>query len=902
MQAFPKTLSHPSGGQVTLDESRLLLGFEKPPTPKSLSGALAAAGLALEDDGGGGGRERQKNGRRLFEQINHTDRRFWVRSRRNEPIDDETVASLERELKTRKIGLAWMAPTYRGAEGGANAVFSPLPNVLLVRPGQSDEGSLEQVLQTYGFKENKRKSEFQTPFRYFEATHPERSAYDVRATLLEKANGAFTDVRLEHMPMVVPTTVTPNDPLIAQQWDMTQINAAGAGTSGWNITTGAASTIICILDTGCDLTHPDLSFASNGINLGTMSGTGAPTGNHGTACAGIAAASYNNATGVAGVAGNCRILPVAFQNWTDAEVAAGINWAVANGAAVISMSFGEYAPSDGPGPSGWDFSVIDPAIAAAATAGVVLCAATGNENINTFNRYPARNPLVIACGASDQADNRKSPSSPDGEGWGSNWAPGVSVVAPGVRIPTTDRQGTDGYNSAAGTAGDYFLMFNGTSSATPHVAGFVGLLISQYPTLNAEDVRNVIERTAAKVGTVAYAELTGFANGTRNQEMGYGRIDVLRGLDFGDVMIRDYPTDVGAEPSTPPGGDFWDFSDICIRPTDDNVFAPNNPFQSDRVERGQTNFLYIRATNNGPRDARNVTVDARITPFVGLQFVYPQDWTLIDANHVQPAPVTATFPVIAAGASAMAKFQISSTQVDTLWGWTTSHPWHPCLLAAVTADNDYAYATAPLSGGDVVVRRNNFAQKNLTVVDVIPGLSVAFPFVVAHTLDQTEELELIVDRADIPSRSKVMLDLDASADMFPHAELLRGHIGRPVHDREALVFLDRTRIAVGSGPSPAGVVTLERGSRFDIADPDGYESIDVDGGELVLRGSRRLVQVDDDLGSIHVAKQPGGYLPMAIRLDVDEQAHEGDRFSIRVYQKNRDGEIVGGATAIYTCT
>jgi hypothetical protein len=787
-------------------------------------------------------------------------------------------------------------------ESERSGVFSPLPNVLLVRPGQAQEGSVEEILQKYGFKENERKSEFLTPFRYFEASRPERAAYDVRRALLETVNGAVSDVRLEHMPMIVPTTATPNDPLLAQQWDMTQINAAGAGTSGWNITTGSASIVICILDTGCDLTHPDLVFASNGINLGTMSGTGAPTGDHGTACAGIAAATYNNATGVAGVAGNCRILPVAFQNWTDAEVAAGINWAVANGAAVISMSFGVYAPSDGIGPTGWDFTVIDPAIAAAAGAGVELCAATGNEDINTFNRYPARNPLVVACGASDQADNRKSPTSPDGESWwGSNWAPGVCVVAPGVRIPTTDRQGPDGYNGAAGTAGDYTLTFNGTSSATPHVAGFVALLMSQYPTLNALDVRNVIERTAAKVGTLAYAEVAGFPSGTRNQEMGYGRIDILSGLDFADVMIRDYPTDVGVEPSSPPSGDFWDFSDICIRPTDDNVFAPNNPLQSDRVERGQTNFLYIRVTNNGPRDARNITVDARVTPYVGLQFLYPQDWTLIDGNHVRPTPVTATFSQIAAGTSAIAKFQISSAQVDTLWGWTTSHPWHPCLLASVTADNDHAFATAPLSGGDLVVRRNNFAQKNLTVVDVVPGLSLAFPFVVAHALDRTEELELVIDRLEMPDRAKVMVELDAAATLFPHAELRQGQIGRRVHDREALVFLDRTRIAVGSGPSHGGVVTLERGSRFDYAEPGGYDSVEIEGGELVLRGSRRLVQIDEDLTRIHLAKHPGGYLPMAVHLDVGNQLHEGDRFGVRVYQKNADGEIVGGATAMYTC-
>jgi hypothetical protein len=131
-------------------------------------------------------------------------------------------------------------------------------------------------------------------------------------------------------------------------------------------------------------------------------------------------------------------------------------------------------------------------------------------------------------------------------------------------------------------------------------------------------------------------------------------------------------------------------------------------------------------TNNGPRQARNVVVSVRITPWVGTEFVYPNDWTAVDANHVSPTPVTATFASIPAGGTATAKFTISTTQVETLWGWSSGMSWHPCLLAAVNADNDYAFGTASVAGEGIQVRRNNLAQRNLSVVNVVASAAVAF--------------------------------------------------------------------------------------------------------------------------------------------------------------------------------
>lgn len=527
MMRFPRSLVHGSGARMTLDPRRILVAFKEDQDPGAVEALLRRANATLERASEPKGRQ----GERALVTINHTPRHFWVRLR-----SAAAAAALERLLQGR---LEWIGPVYmlertRGLEG----LVCPLPNVLLIRPASpSDPSSAEglgRAMERLGLKEVPEKSRYLNGARYFEVADPSRhSAYEIRESIMRREKDLVADVRFENMPLLGDTTLVPNDAFYAQQWNLTQIQAA----QGWDYGTGNASVVVAILDDGVETGHPDLNCLP-GINLSTMMPTGNPGGSHGTACAGIAAASLNNALGVAGVGGGCTILPLRRVTSSDVEAATGINWAADNGAHVISMSFGRYALGEGFGPTGWDFTIIDPAIEHAWNEGVVLCAASGNENTGTVNRYPARHPLVIACGASDQADNRKSPASPDGENWGSNFGQqiydgittGVSVVAPGVLIPTTDRQGANGYNGAGGAAGNYFMMFNGTSSATPHVAGLAALLLSEKPSLTNMQVRSIIEKTADKVGPVAYAPQAGFPNGTRNKQMGYGRINAYRAL------------------------------------------------------------------------------------------------------------------------------------------------------------------------------------------------------------------------------------------------------------------------------------------------------------------------------------------------------------------------------------
>lgn len=891
MKDFPEQITHSSGALMFLETNRLLLAFQKRVTRDRLERVLRELDLFLEEDVRD---DTVPSGR-----VNHTDQRFWVQSRG--PIDDDRYQQIERAL--RPLGLDWISPVYRlSSEEGPQALLAPLPNVVVIRMREDretdDRGpSIRNAViaaatdgPTPALQEDEERSKYLNGYRYFVITNPgEVNAYQIRERLLASDDRIVADVQFETMPFMTPTSISPNDTLFAQQWDMTRIQAGGAGTTGWDITTGVATVVVCVLDEGCDLTHPDLRFSTPGINLGTMMPDGSPTGNHGTACAGIVAATFNNGLGVAGVAGNSRIMPVAFQNWTDTEVAAGITWATTNGARIISMSFGWNA---------WSHAVIDPAIQNAFNNDVVMCVAT--HNFNGPITYPATNPLVIAVGASDEIDNRKTPVSPDGETWGSDFGPEISVVAPGVHIPTTDRQGAAGYNTSAGTAGNFILTFNGTSSATPHVAGFAALIRSAYPTLSNVQVRAIIERTAQKVGVVAYADVAGHPNGTWNQEMGYGRINVLRGLDLADVIIRDAPGDTGVEPFT--GGNFWDFSDIVVRITDDGVFVPSNPLQSKNVERGQANYIYVRLTNNGPRAARNVTVGTRITPYVGLQFVYPQDWTLVNAMHVSPAPVTASFASIPAGGTAMAKFRIEATQTDTLYGWQEGSGWHACLLAVVNADNDYAFATAPLTGDPITARRNNLAQRNLSVIDVLATASASFPFIAGSLFDAGRLMTIVIDRSRLPKTMPLLLVLDDDGSAFPLVDFEAQPSDETEHDDDCgggLVFLERSRVRTRLGCC-TGVLTLERGSRFDCLKVQKLGVVTVTGGEVILRGGKRYVEVKESVVRVQMEKSPNGIHPLSLRTTLPATAQRGEQFLIEVAQENAQGTTVGGAAMVYT--
>jgi hypothetical protein len=276
---------------------------------------------------------------------------------------------------------------------------------------------------------------------------------------------------------------TPDDPGYGQQWALPKI--------GWDQAYGVVSISgtaqIAVLDTGVDAAHPDLSGRMVVPGYSSLDGvtTGDPDkdpNGHGTALAGIAAATVNNATGIAGVAydgtsiASVQVLG-ADGTGTDADVVAGVLWAADHGADVILMGF-----------SSRDYSAaLANALSYAWSKGAVLVAATGNDGSSSAT-YPAGMPNVIGVAATDPLDALVSSSNTGS----------ASVAAPGVAIDATQPGG--GYGT-----------ISGTSAAAALTAGEAALLVA-----------------SGKSNSGARDQAVGAADPVSGRS--FGRIDVAKAL------------------------------------------------------------------------------------------------------------------------------------------------------------------------------------------------------------------------------------------------------------------------------------------------------------------------------------------------------------------------------------
>lgn len=283
----------------------------------------------------------------------------------------------------------------------------------------------------------------------------------------------------------------PNDPFVNSQYGLYSgrqgINAFG----GWDIERGNNSVIIAIVDTGVDYTHQDLAGkVIKGYDFVNGDYDPIDDNGHGTHVAGIAGALTNNGVGVAGVCQGCSILAVkvisADGSGANSWIANGIANAVNLGANIINLSLGGLDNS----------STIRLAVQQAAQQGALVVAASGNDG-SGVPLYPAALPEVLAVGATTQSGDKASFS---------NYGNHLALAAPGEAIYST-------------LPNNRYDAWNGTSMASPHVAGLAGLLLSRNRNLTNAQLRQIMIDSAQDLGTSG-----------RDTYFGYGKIDVATAL------------------------------------------------------------------------------------------------------------------------------------------------------------------------------------------------------------------------------------------------------------------------------------------------------------------------------------------------------------------------------------
>jgi len=272
--------------------------------------------------------------------------------------------------------------------------------------------------------------------------------------------------------ITVRSTTTPNDPLWRPytMWahDTVRLRAA------WNRTKGSPKVTIAILDSGLEWHaefHKRIVAGYDFVENDNV--TNDPRG-HGTMSTGAAAARGNNRVGIAGGCWECLIMPVRVLDRHGmgfaANVIRGIIFAADNGADVISMSFGGFAPS----------TAMASAVHYARSQSVVVLGSAGNDG-ESLPFYPASLPGVIGVAASDPSDQPYR--------W-SNRGSSFELTAPGCFWTTTTRRG--------------YGNFCGTSASTPLVAGIVGLMRSARPDLPGFMIERALLATAKPMGYVSH--------------------------------------------------------------------------------------------------------------------------------------------------------------------------------------------------------------------------------------------------------------------------------------------------------------------------------------------------------------------------------------------------------------
>ena len=500
-----------------------------------------------------------------------------------------------------------------------------------------------------------------------------------------------------------------NDRLFKFQWGLenTQnpyidIDACHA----WKVAEGEGVQV-AILDTGVELTHEDLADNISSLSYDTESDSSPSqifynsySGNnhHGTVVAGLIGAIKDNNIGVAGIAPKSTLISISNSMTSTPNSrmkrADGINWAWQNGADIINNSWLSSVQSD----------AIDDAINNALTQGregkgTVVVFFAGNDGSGTVV-YPANsNPNIIAVGGSNIRGQR--------DGY-SNYGDELDLVAPAGAMFSTILDNK------------YGIIGAGTSMATALVSGVAALILSVNPSLTAQEVRNILEQTAQKIGGYDYSIHKNRPNGPWDNEMGYGLVDAYAAVLMAqkhnslDLYIKDFIDDLGVEPNRIKGK-MWRSPGIWIRNRADGVEEHQNPVYKRNNNR---NYVYVRIRNRSNIGSTGKDKVKLYWRKAGTVSRWPESWdgTTRQNGVLMGAPIgTIYIPALEPGEEVVLSFPWEMPNPRD-YSNISPNTWHFCLLARIVSEDDPMTNEQDRYTSTNARKNNNIAWKNVTVV------------------------------------------------------------------------------------------------------------------------------------------------------------------------------------------
>lgn len=569
--------------------------------------------------------------------------------------------------------------------------------------------------------------------------------------------------------------IIPNDLLFYDQVNFEQISDKDIDApEAWDIETGSSDVIVAVLDNGTDWSHVDLGMGADGYqNIFLNSGEDAwtnpndpSTGNgvdddgngyiddwkgynfyadnndsrndgssvllfwHGTGIAGLVAAKTNNNIGIAGIAGgwngpgaSMMILKIGTTfSINSVNVVDAITYAMENGADIIQMSFG----------IAYSVAIEEAMEIAYNDYGVFLDCSAGNDGATSV-LFPANSQYVISVGSTDNNDIKASDS---------NYGTDLDIAAPGVSIRTT-------------YPGTYIANANGTSFAAPQIAGVAALMLSVNPCLSPNNIKDILQNTAEKVGGYNYN--WDINNPGHSNELGYGRVNAYNAVSTAlaligpDLFIRDSPEDIGSEPNVETanamGVNFWSSSDIWIRQTNDGL---TNQFSEPIEYMASTpNYIYVRVKNKGcPPQTANLKV---YWASAGTGLEWPTDWVNNTNNYpgctatIYGNEITPSTNITVPGLSE--QIYVIPWQPNNPDNYSCFlDPFHFCLLARIETSSLPPYGMTFPEGTSVWANtkdNNNIAWKNIIINNDIPGMVRPFgTSIIRNIVEKTRFIKL----------------------------------------------------------------------------------------------------------------------------------------------------------------